>query len=50
MIAITQTFDATLEKVWNALADENELKKWYFQVENYDFEVDKSFGKVLQKK
>jgi uncharacterized protein YndB with AHSA1/START domain len=42
-IIIHYTFDAPLEKVWNALSDEAALKKWYFQVENYKFEVGNEF-------
>ena len=42
-IVITFTFNAPLEKVWNALSNESELKKWYFPVENYEFEVGKEF-------
>jgi uncharacterized protein YndB with AHSA1/START domain len=35
--------DVPVEKVWNALTQEAELKKWYFPVENYIFEVGKEF-------
>jgi len=42
-IVINFTFNAPLEKVWRALTNEAELKKWYFPVENYVFEVGKEF-------
>lgn len=42
-IIVTQSFDAPLEKVWNALSDEAALKKWYFPVEAYDFKIGKTF-------
>ncbi|MDR6967027.1 uncharacterized protein YndB with AHSA1/START domain [Flavobacterium arsenatis] len=42
-IVINFTFNAPLEKVWNALSNETELKKWYFPVEDYEFEVGKEF-------
>ncbi len=42
-IIVSQTLDAPLEKVWNALCKEAELKKWYFPVENYIFEIGKEF-------
>lgn len=43
-VIVSQTFDAPLEKVWNALCQENELKKWYFPVENYDFKTGSEFS------
>lgn len=42
-IVINFTFNAPLAKVWNVLSDENELKKWYFPVENYKFETGSEF-------
>lgn len=42
-IIVNFTFDTPLDKVWDALSKEDELKKWYFQVENYVFEVGKEF-------
>ena len=36
-------FDCPVDKVWNALSQESALKKWYFQVENYQFENGKEF-------
>ncbi len=43
-ITVTQLFDAPLEKVWSALCNEEELRKWYFPVEDYDFSVGSEFS------
>lgn len=42
-VTVTHTFDSPLDKVWHALSDGNELKKWYFPVQNYVFEIGKEF-------
>lgn len=42
-VTVTHTFDSPLDTVWNALSDGNELKKWYFPVQNYVFEIGKEF-------
>ena len=42
-IIITQKFNCHIDKVWQALANETALKAWYFQVQNYQFEVGKEF-------
>lgn len=42
-VTVTHTFDSPLDTVWHALSDSNELKKWYFPVQNYVFEIGKEF-------
>ena len=42
-IMVNCLYDSTMEKVWNALSQEAELKLWYFPVQNYEFEVGKEF-------
>ncbi len=48
-ILVTQIVDVPIERVWNALTQEAELRKWYFTVENYIFEVGKEFNILLNK-
>lgn len=31
-IVIERTFNARIEKVWNAITDNNEMKQWYFDL------------------
>lgn len=38
-----QVFDNTIEEVWTALSDEKSLKKWFFPVREYKFEVGQEF-------
>ena len=38
-IVIERTFDAPIEKVWNAITDKDEMKKWYFDLEEFKPEV-----------
>lgn len=42
-IIISFTFDTPIDTVWKALSEEDQLKKWYFPVENYQFEIGKEF-------
>ena len=42
-IIITHAFDSSIDQVWNALSNEEELRKWYFPVRDYKFEVGKFF-------
>lgn len=42
-IIVTQLIDIPAGDVWNALTLESELKKWYFQVQDYVFEEGKEF-------
>lgn len=32
---IEQTYDSSIDKVWSALTDNEKLKKWYFQLEDF---------------
>ena len=35
-IVIEKTFNAPVAKVWNAITNKNEMKKWYFDIENFE--------------
>lgn len=43
-IIISQLFDSSIAEVWNALSNKDALKTWYFPVQNYRFEVGKTFS------
>jgi ketosteroid isomerase-like protein/uncharacterized protein YndB with AHSA1/START domain len=30
-VVVEQTYNSTISKVWNAITDENKMKKWYFE-------------------
>lgn len=34
-----QIYDAPAEKIWLALTDKNEMKQWYFDVDDFEPEV-----------
>ncbi|MES2688906.1 MAG: SRPBCC domain-containing protein [Bacteroidota bacterium] len=36
---IERTYNAPVEKVWKAITDKNEMKKWYFDLEEFKPEV-----------
>lgn len=36
---IERTFDAPVEKVWNAITDKDEMKQWYFDIDQFKPEV-----------
>ena len=38
-IIIEKTYNAPVAKVWKALADKNEMRKWYFDVSDFKPEV-----------
>ena len=38
-IVIERTFNATLEQVWKAITDKDEMKKWYFDLPEFKAEV-----------
>ena len=38
-IVIKETFNAPIEKVWEAITDKNEMKKWYFDLAEFEPEV-----------
>lgn len=35
MVLIEELFDAPASRVWNALTDKDEMKVWYFDLENF---------------
>ena len=35
---IERTFNASVEKVWEAITDKDEMKKWYFDLAELVFE------------
>lgn len=37
-IIVEQTVNAPIEKVWKAITDKDEMKKWYFQLEEFKAE------------
>ena len=41
IIIIERLFNASIQKVWNALTDKNEMKIWYFDLE--EFKAEKGF-------
>jgi uncharacterized protein YndB with AHSA1/START domain len=43
-ITVQYKIDAPVEKIWNALTDKNEMKSWYFAIQNFALEVDKEFN------
>ena len=36
---IERTFNASIERVWKAITDRDQMKKWYFDIENFKPEV-----------
>ncbi len=40
---IEQTYNSPIEKVWSALTDNEKLKQWYFQLEDFKPEVGFTF-------
>ncbi|SMO53826.1 SRPBCC family protein [Solitalea koreensis] len=38
-IVIEQTYNTSVEKVWKAISDRNEMKKWYFDLAAFKTEV-----------
>ena len=34
-VIVEEIFKASAEKIWNALTDKNEMKKWYFDLEEF---------------
>ena len=43
-IIISQLYESSLAEVWHALSNKEALKTWYFPVQNYSFEVGKTFS------
>lgn len=43
-ITVQYKINAPAEKVWNALTDKNEMKSWYFAIQDFALEVGKEFN------
>ncbi|RQO35540.1 SRPBCC domain-containing protein [Chryseobacterium sp. KBW03] len=43
-ITVQYTINAPAEKVWKALTDKNEMKSWYFDIQDFDLEIGKQFN------
>lgn len=39
LFVIERTYNAPVEKVWKALTDKNEMKKWYFDLKEFRPEI-----------
>ena len=35
-VIVERVFNATIEKVWEALTDKNQMKQWYFDLANFE--------------
>ncbi len=42
-VTLEITFNSTVEKVWKALTDKNQLRKWYFNVSDFKPKVNFEF-------
>ncbi|MBN9283701.1 MULTISPECIES: SRPBCC domain-containing protein [unclassified Flavobacterium] len=42
-VTVSQTFQCTVEELWNALTQEEQLKEWYFPVQDFLPEVGHTF-------
>jgi uncharacterized protein YndB with AHSA1/START domain len=38
-LTVSRVFNAPASKVWNALTDKNEMKKWYFNLDEFKAEI-----------
>ena len=38
-IILTQTFDATIEQVWKAITDKEQMQRWYFELAEFKPEL-----------
>ncbi|MBQ0736104.1 SRPBCC family protein [Aquimarina celericrescens] len=38
-VVVEEIYDASIEKVWKALTDKDEMKKWYFDLSEFRAEV-----------
>ncbi|MBL1220444.1 SRPBCC domain-containing protein [Chryseobacterium sp. L7] len=43
-ITVQYKINAPAEKVWNALTDKNEMKSWYFDIQDFVLETGKEFN------
>lgn len=42
-ILVERTFDVPVDKAWSAITDASEMKKWYFDIENFEPKVGAKF-------
>jgi uncharacterized protein YndB with AHSA1/START domain len=43
---IERTYNAPIEKVWRAITDRDQMKQWYFDLQNFKLEVGNEFSFV----
>ncbi|MDR6920066.1 MULTISPECIES: SRPBCC domain-containing protein [Chryseobacterium] len=43
-ITVQYTINAPVQKVWKALTDKEEMKNWYFDIQDFEPEVGKEFN------
>lgn len=43
IVVIERTYDASIEKVWEALTNKDQMKQWYFDVSDFKAEVGFAF-------
>ncbi|UTX50021.1 SRPBCC domain-containing protein [Chryseobacterium sp. MA9] len=43
-ITVQYTINAPAEKIWKALTDKNEMKSWYFDIQDFALEIGKEFN------
>ena len=52
MIQIEKQFHAPIAKVWDAITNKDTMKKWYFDIDDFELKVRpfiSIFGQVLQR-
>jgi uncharacterized protein YndB with AHSA1/START domain len=43
-ITVQYKINAPAEKIWKALTDKNEMKSWYFDIQDFALEIEKEFN------
>ncbi len=43
-VSIERTFNAPIEKVWQAITDKEQMKQWYFDMTNFEAKVGTEFS------
>ncbi|ASK29869.1 ATPase [Chryseobacterium sp. T16E-39] len=43
-IIVQQKMDASIDEVWSALTDREEMKSWYFDISDFEMEIGKQFN------
>ena len=43
-IVIERNYKATLEQVWNAITNKQQMKEWYFDIPDFKLEVGTTFN------